>query len=173
MSLYLITGFPGAGKTTVCYELRERGCIAYDGDKDHLAQWFNIKTGQPVIPEAGQHPPEFLRNHRRLIGRDVVEKLAREAKDKPVFLCNNPGNEAEVLDLFSKVFALIADEATIRHRIATRSGNEWGKLPHELEYSMSFWEETEAVYHGPGYVTIDATKPTDEIVDYILEAIEN
>jgi dephospho-CoA kinase len=169
MPLFLITGLPGSGKSTACAELKNRGIEAYDGDEDKLAKWYDNKTGLPIEDESRVRNPEFLRTHSRDIARSVVEDLARQAKDKTIFLCADPENEAALRDLFTHVFALVVDEQTLRHRLATRTNNTWGKLPHEIAYSLALRDEWFASYKKFHYDVIDATQPTRDIVDHILE----
>jgi dephospho-CoA kinase len=172
MPLYLVTGLSGCGKSTVCAELKSRGYEAYDGDEDHLAEWYNNKTRRAVYIDRKDRTPKFLQTHSRDILRPVVEKLAVKAKDKTVFLCGDPMNEDELRDLFEEVFALVADKQTIKHRLATRTNNQWGKEPYELEFTFSFHKKALEDAKKYNYVTIDATKPTKDIVDLILEKVD-
>lgn len=171
MSLILITGLPGTGKTAVCNELKARGYEAYDADKDHLAQWFDIKTGKAVKVGDYKPTPEFLKNHSRDIAYNVVESLAKKATNKTVFLCGDPANEDELRKLFSQVFALVLDEETIRHRLASRTDNTWGKLPRELDYTFSFQQISYERYEKYADIILDAAQPTSVIVERILEKI--
>lgn len=169
MPLFLITGLPGSGKSTVCAELKTRGYEAYDGDTDRLAKWFNDATGQPVESEVRERTPEFLSGHSRDIARGVVEDLKANAGSKPVFLCGDPENEAELNDLFSQVFALIIDEETRDRRLVARTNNNWGKLPHEREYSRIYGKKWDTLRERLDYVSIDSTQPVKDIADQILE----
>lgn len=168
MPLFLITGLPGSGKSTVCVELKARGYEAYDGDEDQLAEWFD-RQGRVVKVEKKDIDPEFLKNHSRGIARKVIEDLALRAKSKLIFLCNDPENEEELIDLFEKVFALLIDEETMRYRLATRTNATWGKRPLEIEYSLAFREKWLPLIKKYKYITIDSTQPTQDIVDQILE----
>lgn len=171
MALYLITGAPGSGKTTVCDELLSRGCEAYDGDRDNLARWYSIATGLPVEKVEEQRTLEFTETHSRDIARDVVEALAEKAKDKNVFLCADPENEDAVRDLFAMVFVLLTDETTRKQRLLTRENNQWGKLPHERERDLKFVEQFMMNAKKHNYVVVDSSKPTAVIVDQILDKI--
>ncbi|HTB48618.1 MAG TPA: AAA family ATPase [Verrucomicrobiae bacterium] len=144
MPLFLITGLPGSGKSTVCAELKARGYEAYDGDEDGLAKWYDGQGRAIHEKYYRNRSPEFLRQHSRDISREIVEGLATKAQDKPIFLCEDPENEVELNDLFEKVFALMLDDTTRNHRLVTRTNNQWGKLPHEREYSVAYgkkWQE--------------------------------
>lgn len=173
MSLFLITGLPGSGKSTVCAELKSRGYEAYDGDEDHLAKWYNNKTGLAVKKEDEERTPAFIQAHSRNISRKTIKDLASRAKDRPIFLCNDPENEDELRDLFAKIFALVIDEKIRQHRLATRTNNSWGKLPHELEYDLVFQRKANDTYEKFPYTTIDAAQSPEDIVDQILETILN
>lgn len=172
MPLFLITGLPGSGKSTVNTELKARGYESYDGDEDHLAGWYNNGTGLPVEVSIEDCTPEFLLNHSRDIPRTVVEKLAVKARGKSVFLCGDPENEDELRDLFLKIFALVASEETLKRRIATRTNNKWGKLPHELAYSLAFKQKWDIMRKKFGYTNVNAARPTKVIVDQILKKTE-
>jgi adenylate kinase family enzyme len=169
MPLFSVTGLSGTGKSTVNAELKARGYESYDGDEDHLAQWYNSDTRALVEVDIEECTPEFLLHHSRDISREIVEELASKAHNKPIFLCGAHENEGELQDLFAGVFGLVLDDETLKQRLATRTTNQWGKLPHELAYSLAFKKKWYDNCKRFRYITIDATQPTEAIVDQILE----
>ncbi len=172
MSLFFITGISGSGKSEVTRELKARSYEAYDTDDDGLAKWQNNETGY-IHPKSSvkqeSRTDDFLHSHSWNVSRQDVIKLAERAKDKPIFLCGVADNAHELLDLFSKVFALAIDGDTLKHRLETRTGNNWGKQPHELQWSLKQQESKNKAYRNAGFTIIDAAQPVRKVVDGILK----
>ncbi len=172
MSLFLITGLPGTGKSTVYAELKKRGYEAYDGDYDRLAKWYSIADGAPVdASREHDRTPEFLETHSRDISLNVVTDLAARAESGSVFLCADPENEDELVPQFTKVFALVLDENVRQTRLVTRTNNKWGKLPHEVAYDLTKKPIAYDRYERYGYIILDASQPIEIIVDKVLAEI--
>lgn len=166
MPLILVTGISGAGKSTVCQELKSRGYEAYDSDEDNISAWCDNETGEKVT--ASERTPAFRARHSWKMTRARVEDLAGRAKNHPVFLCGVATNENEVWDLFCKVIALTVDENTLRQRIFHRSTNDFGKAVHEWNEILAWQRNTEAAYRQFGHIIIDATRPLSQVVDEVL-----
>ena len=172
MALFLITGTAGTGKSQVCRVLKERGYEALDTDDDGLARWQHNQTGY-IHPKSSVKPhqrtAEFLAEHSWNVPRQHVEELGRKATDKAIFLCGSLANEAELRDLFAIVFALYVDDKTLKHRLATRTTNDWGKQPQELQLTLEHHHRIYAEHEQRGDVIVDATRSLDEEVDFILD----
>ena len=76
-----------------------------------------------------------------------------------------------LLDLFVTVFALSIDENTLKHRLETRTNNDWGKQPHELQWSLEQLSYRQGFYKKAGFMTIDAMQPVKTVVDAILNEV--
>jgi broad-specificity NMP kinase len=172
MSLIFVTGTSGAGKSTVREELSRRGFRAYDTDEHEIAQWTNKVTGEitPLIADA-HRTPEFLAKNDWRADPERVRQLAEEGEERSVFLCGSIGNEDEVWPFFEKVFLLSIDEATMRHRLRTRTAHDFGTMPHELELLLAWNEAIAEHYLRQGAIVIDANKPLRLVVDEVLRTL--
>lgn len=176
MSLIYVTGISGAGKSAVCKELTRRGYKAFDTDKDGIAYFYDTATGEPVVdripPEA--RTPEWRAKHVWIAKRETVERLAKDSQGQLAFLCGVTSNDADELwDLFSQVFALHIDGATLRHRITSRTGNDFGRNPSELADLLEWQKTAEGDYKKLGATLIDATQSLDKVVDRILANVKS
>ncbi len=171
MALIFVTGVSGAGKSTVREELTRRGFRAYDTDEDAIAQWTNRVSGTvtPLV-DATHRTPEFIAQNDWKADPELVRQLAVEGHKRTVFLCGSVGNDDEIRPFFDKVFLLTIDEATMRHRLATRTAHDFGTKPHELELLLVWREAINDHYLGQGAIVIDATKPPPSVVDELLRS---
>lgn len=173
MALIFVTGTSGAGKSTVRAELNRRGVRAYDTDEHEIAQWTNNVTGEVTRLTADAHrTPEFLAQNDWRANPERVRQLAEEGQARSVFLCGLVGNEDEVWPFFSTVFLLSIDEATMRHRLLTRSTHTFGTKAHEMDLLVAWNEAIDEHYLRRGAVIIDATKPPPIVVDEILNVLQ-
>jgi hypothetical protein len=176
MALYYVTGVSGTGKSAVLHELRARGHHARGVDEDGYADWINRITGCPDAfhrddPDFDFHA--WYAAHYWVLSVKRISVLSRAAArlGKPVFLCGSASGDDVVWQLFDKVIALVADEQTIRRRLAARPEG-FGKIPGELA-DVLFWHAGfETAYRAFGATIIDATRPRPEVVAEILAAAQ-
>jgi len=173
MPLIYITGVSGSGKSAVRTELLKRGYKAFGTDENGIATSYNNETGgivdTPINPQ--DRSPEWYRHHTWKLSRQRVERLALQGKDNPVFLCGGASNDEEVWDLFSRIVALIIDEATLKKRITARTTTVMGKLPHEYASVLEWQKGAEAYYRRMNAVLVDATQAIEVVVDEIVEEV--
>jgi len=167
--LVLVTGISGAGKSTVCAELRRRGHDAHDSDSDGNAVWVDRTTGELIgrIESVGR-TPGFLERYEWRFDPERVETLARRAEDHLVFLCGATANEAAVWSLFRVAIYLAIDDHTLRRRLATRTSNDFGRSDYERDMVLGWHQVAEDDYRRFGAVVVDGTRPLSEVVDAVL-----
>jgi hypothetical protein len=166
MALFLITGPPGTGKSTLCAALRARGELAYGDDEDGLGCWRDRDTHEPIerVPERS---PEFLGRSSRDMPREGIAALAEEACHGRAFVCGSAENEDELMDLFTGVFTLVLVDSLIAERLAART-HSWGKSPHQVAWTIAFRRQCDEWAERFGHTRLDASLPTDELVEAIL-----
>lgn len=90
-------------------------------------------------------------------------------KRKLVFLCGGGANGKDLSVLFTRVVYLHIDKETLQDRLQSRTGNDFGKPPHELEMILSWRHMVEDDYGKLGAVIVDGTQPLDH-VDAVIDA---
>jgi broad-specificity NMP kinase len=169
MGVYLITGRGGSGKSTVAAELKRRGHPALDADEvPGLARSEDLGTGLPIeVDYSG-----FVDYSK--VGWNWQNKALDELleRSKDLFLCGSASNQLTFHPRFDKVFVLILDPGTHRHRLQTRA-SRYGKNPRMMEEILALQQSfaTEALRSGA--IGIDATQPVSKIVDEILGHAEH
>lgn len=167
-----VTGNSGTGKSTVCGELRARGHIAFDGDEDGFCRWADRSNGEVVMDPPYPVPEGWLERYGWMIVRERVEALVEESRSRTAFLCGSAENEEDVRELFDVTVCLVIDEDTLRHRLATRTTNAFGQHPEELAAALEWNPRMRGIYEGLGATVIDASKPVNEVVDSVIDAVQ-
>jgi hypothetical protein len=165
--LVWVTGISGAGKSTVCQALKTTGVVAIDTDWDGYNHWVHNVTGEPVVDPPYPTPADWLDTHAWYIRAERVRTL-RDSGAGVTFLFGAVANENEVWDLFDRVGCLVVDYETVRHRLATRTSNEFGKHPADLDRVLEWNRQHESSYRRAGATIIDGTRPIEEVVDAVL-----
>jgi uridine kinase len=146
----LITGMSGTGKSTLVAELRRRGALAYDVDDDGLSE-----------PRAGG---------RWGWRRDLVARLLDEHRDGDLFLAGCSEEQAEFG--FDLKVLLTADAELITARLASRTGNSWGRDPAELAMVLDDLRTVEPLLRRSCDAVIATTVPVTEVADRVLALTE-
>lgn len=164
MGKYFITGAAGSGKSTTIQALQERGFSAYDTDDlPEVTRLQDRQTGEFVDWPAG--PADFSKNAWNWQA-DGLKKLL--ASDKTVFVGASVANQQQFYGLFDKIFALVIDSESLRHRLLTRTNNDAGKHPEDLRYFLKTHARVERDLLHAGAIAIDSTQPLQTVVDEIL-----
>jgi hypothetical protein len=116
------------------------------------------------------HDPSVMATLAYRLRRDRVEQLRDEAGAEHVFLFGTVDNELDAWDLFDIVICLVADDDTVRDRLANRMGNQFGKAQHELDAVLGWNQSMEENYRSFGAAIVDATCSVDEVAESVLRA---
>lgn len=165
---YLITGIAGTGKTSVVGELVQRGFKAYSTDEmPHVTCFEDRISGArfaKLEKEEGR-PRDFSKYAWNWQAEGLQELLA---SSQTVFIGASVMNQYDFIDSFNKLFVLRIDEATLHHRLAARTNNEYGKHPDELMRILSLHEVRERAALEHGAIPIQSAQPLDKVADDIL-----
>ena len=156
-----IDGLSGTGKTTAAEELTKRGYKALDADAV-FGYWGDPETGEPTDV---QHQLNWIWDISK------VKALAEESIDSTVFVCGGAMNQDKIKEVFDKRFTLVIDDETLKHRLATRTNNDFGKEPEDLARQLEWNRGTADYARSIGSVVVDATQPVASVVDEILEQL--
>jgi dephospho-CoA kinase len=68
--------------------------------------------------------------------------------------------------------AVDADDGVLRHRLATRTTNTFGRHPEELAATLEWNPRLRAIHESYGATNIDASAPLSVVVDGVLAAVQ-
>lgn len=169
-----IIGVPGTGKSTVCDELKRRGYLARDTDGDHYSAWRSRTTGEFVDRHYSVEDRNegFRDEYEWITDIEKVAALADQAGDTTAYLFGSSANEDEIWNLAEQVVCLFVDDDTLRHRLTTRTNNDYGKRDIELDFCLGANPIYATEMKAHGATLIDATRPVDEVVEELLRLTE-
>ena len=156
----LITGMSGTGKSTVTAELARQGYRAVDLDSPAYSELVPAPPGELTGVGGGM---DWVWN---------AEKVSAllDADSAPLFLSGCSPNQGQFYPRLDRVILLTAPTGVIRDRLATRSTNDFGKDPAELERTLALIAEIEPLLRRSADVVIDTSASLDEVVARVLEA---
>lgn len=144
----LLTGMSGAGKSTVLGGLRERGWRVVDADADGLVD---------------EHPD---RTDLRLA--DLAAILRQPRHDAPLVVAATGEGQGGLYPLVDHVVLLTAPWPVLEERLASRTDNDFGKEPGELErIRLDVEQYGPLLAHGADLVIDTSTVPVAQVVDQI------
>lgn len=165
MKKILITGISGTGKSTLIETLAALGYKAIDGDTPEWCHWIEItdptdQYGSTVEPT------------RDWVWREDRISALLSTEDAPIlFLSSCPSNMGQFLPRFTDVILLTAPAPTLADRLATRTNNDYGKQPHELERILEQKQIVEPLLRRIATHELAATSPPDQLASTILQLI--
>lgn len=182
MSLYLITGSAGAGKSTIQQELVRKGFLAFDTDDPE-------KTGLSALHEKATSKEvarynEFNWGHEGISFETHVwgltnlgfARVVDESTARDVFLVGRlrePMQELE--DALSKTFFLELPNAIVAERLRSRAAQArnnpdvvmWGMEESQIDFTVAQNQTLADQYRSLGAVMIDASPEPSVIADAI------
>lgn len=146
MTRILLTGMSAVGKTTVLAGLLGRGWRTVDADEDGLVD---------------EHPD---RTELRL--PELVAILEQPRHDRPLAVAATGEGQGRLYPLVDHVVALVAPWPVVEERLATRTGNHFGKDPSERERVRADHETYEPLIRDGADLVLDtSTHSLEEVLD--------
>lgn len=177
MTVHLISGREGTGKTTLCDILTKRGYPSIDTDMyPGLGVWVDRSKGEAVPAQQVPDPVDeaWVRAHDYNWDAGVIRGLLDRYEGRQAFLCGSSSNHQDFFPLFGLRFSLWAQEGTIIRRLQQRDPYMWRfestELIRRLRDNQS--ARTEAILNGSIviYAELPSEQVADDIISYILAA---
>lgn len=165
----LITGISGTGKSSLSKKLNEMGYKAYDlDDYPGLFTMLDKRTGKPVV----DHDNADLEKVDAMDWVCDTEKLTSiiANESSPItFYCGNASDMDKILPFFDSVILLKIDPDIMRHRLTTRTENDFGRTPEIQDWIMKWKHLFENEMEEKGAIVIDAHQSLDDVAKEIIE----
>ncbi|MDA8435543.1 MAG: AAA family ATPase [Actinomycetales bacterium] len=154
MTIVLVTGMSGTGKSTVLHELARRGHRVVDTDSDEWCEW--------VVDGVGA--PDWVWRE------DRIAALLAAPTEGVLYIAGCKTNQGRFYEDVGAVVVLVAPAEVLLHRIADRDTNDYGKSRAERRLVLRHLAEVQPRLVASATAVVDATMPLDAVAD-ALEAI--
>lgn len=155
VTVVLVTGMSGTGKSTALVELARRGHRVVDTE---YGDW-----GKDVPVTDG-------RGWERQWREDRIDALLREHTEGALFISGTVSNQGRFYSRFDAIVLLSAPLDVILERVASRETNDYGKTDQQRDWIVHDVATVEPLLRAGATAEIDTRKPLDEVVDE-LESI--
>ena len=149
MTVVLITGMSGVGKSTVLAELAERGHQVVDCDEDAWSEQVASADGDAT---------------EQLWREEAMTGLLAEPRTVLLFVAGCAANQGKFHDRFAAVVLLSAPRAVMLSRLETRSTNPFGKNDADRTRILADLEVVEPRLRRTATVEISTDRPLAEVV---------
>jgi dephospho-CoA kinase len=157
VTVVLVTGMSGTGKSAALVELARRGHRVVDTDHDGYAE---------------EVPGSDAKGYQQLWREDRIEALLDEHDEGVLFVSGCVSNQARYYPRFDAVVLLSAPAEVILERVASRGTNQFGKRDAERQRILEDLARVEPPLRAGATAEIDTRAPLDEVVD-ALESLAN
>ncbi len=149
LTVVLVTGISGTGKSAALTELARRGHRVVDTD---YGDWT-----EDAPTEAG--------DAERLWREDRMTALLDEHRDDSLFVSGCVSNQRAFYPRFDAVVLLSAPVDVILRRVATRNTNDYGKTDRERNLILEHLATVEPLLRSGASAEIDTRVPLAEVAD--------
>jgi len=149
----LVTGMSGTGKSSLLAELAARGYRAVDTD---YGGYFHVVAGESLWRE------------------DRISALLSSAPDElpgVLFVQGTTRNQVVFYPRFDHIVLLSAPPEVLTERLATRTGNPYGKDPAELAETLRYQQTVEPLLRASATLEVVTTVPVAQVADTVLDHV--
>lgn len=170
MGAFLVTGYPGTGKSSVARELQRRGHTAYDTEAMRgYMHAESTETGRR-IPLPSPVPAGWFDDVGTYIWdvNRVTALLRRHDDTDDVYICALADNQEDFYGMFDKIFLLLLDITLMQHRLEQRTTSDYGKDRQELSDILKMHRHFERSLLAAGAVGISTDRPLQQVAGEII-----
>lgn len=154
MTVILVTGMSGTGKSAALRALEERGYRVVDTDYGDWTENLPRSDGRAPEPQwHGARLDTLIADHER--------------SGEPLFLGGTVSNQVEFYPRFDEIVLLTAPVHVILDRVAHRQNNPFGKAPAERDRIAADTAEIEPLLPSAATVEINTCRPLIEVVEHL------
>jgi gluconate kinase len=163
MAKFLVTGYPGTGKSSVANELKKLGRNAYDTESMHAYMHAESLDNGRREPLPRPVPRGWFTTNAYNWDIIRVQQLL-DAHDE-LYICALADNQELLYPSFDKIFLLMLDETVLQQRLAMRTTANYGKDRDELSDILLAHRHFEQSLLAQGAIPINVTASLRDVAN--------